>query len=460
MRKSILLFVVLAALALLMSPTSVPALQAGLDGAEEGGTFVRIPSSAVHELNDLRLNPRLLIDYQSFLLLELDHEEFEVLTDSNVPYTVDSEAEYINVGGYSFNPIAQGSPALPAHLIDSSPGEGLRLIQLAGPTKDLWLRELEAAGLEILQYYPHYTYLTWGSAQEANTAKNLQFVRWQEPMQPAYKINGDLQGRTGIIENVDIMFYNDGDVKGTLNAIRAAGGSILQTYASQPDESFFNTIVQLDATATEEIARLRTVLWLGYASPEPVLDDEMSSQILAGNHPGGVPQTGYNDFLASLGYDGTGVIWSTIDTGVDYAHPDLNSRIVGGYTYPGAPTGAGPGDDCAGGGHGTHVSGIIGGDASAGYADPDGFLYGLGMAPGVSFFAQNSLCAPSWPPTGGWQEHSKRGVLGDAIGGNNSWTTGEGTQHGYQASERTHDIMVRDGNFDTDNVAEPFIEVF
>ena len=72
----------------------------------------------------------------------------------------------------------------------------------------------------------------------------------------------------------------------------------------------------------------------------------------------------------------------------------------------------------------------------------------------------NSLSGPSWPPSGGWQEHSKQAVLGNAIGGNNSWTTGEGTQHGYQASERTHDLMVLDGNFDTADVAEPFIEVF
>ncbi|MCA9968832.1 MAG: S8 family serine peptidase, partial [Anaerolineales bacterium] len=161
-----------------------------------------------------------------------------------------------------------------------------------------------------------------------------------------------------------------------------------------------------------------------------------------------------------LGVDGTGVIWAIIDTGIDYAHPDLNTRIVGGYTYPGAPAGSGPGDDCVGGGHGTHVAGIVGGDATAGFADGSGFLYGLGMAPGVSFFASNSLCAAPWPPAGGWQEHSKQAVLGGAIGGNNSWTTGEGTQHGYQASERTHDIMVLDGNFDTATVAEPFIEVF
>src|SRR5690606_25042670 len=117
-------------------------------------------------------------------------------------------------------------------------------------------------------------------------------------------------------------------------------------------------------------------------------------------------------------------------------------------------------EDCSGGGHGTHVAGIIGGDAAAGFTDANGFFYGLGVAPEYSIFAMNSLSAAAWPPAGGWQEHSKRAVLGNAVGGNNSWTTGEGTNHGYQASERTHDLMVRDGNFDTPTVAEPFIEVF
>jgi subtilisin family serine protease len=83
----------------------------------------------------------------------------------------------------------------------------------------------------------------------------------------------------------------------------------------------------------------------------------MSTQIVAGNYVGGVPQTGYFSWLAGLGYDGSGVIWSITDTGVDYDHPDLN--IVGGYTYPGCPAGDGPGDDPSTGGHGTHVAGII-----------------------------------------------------------------------------------------------------
>ena len=129
-------------------------------------------------------------------------------------------------------------------------------------------------------------------------------------------------------------------------------------------------------------------------------------------------------------------------------------------SFPGACDVAGqPGTRLPAGGHGTHVTGIIGGDATGAFADPNGFKYGQGIAPDYDIVAMNSLSASAWPPAGGWQEHSKQAVLLNAIGGNNSWTTGEGTNHGYQASERTHDLMVLDGNFDTAAV-EPFIEVF
>jgi subtilisin family serine protease len=272
-------------------------------------------------------------------------------------------------------------------------------------------------------------------------------------------MNSDLDGRSGKVENVDIFFYNDGNLQATLNSVASLGATLLQAYPAQPDRTFYIANVQMDAAGFDALSQLNTVLWFGYASPEPGLEDEMSSQILAGNHPGGVPVVGYNAHLAALGYNGAGVRFATIDTGVDYDHPDLGPRIVAGYSFPG--TCAGPaGTDCAGGGHGTHVAGIIGGDATGAFTDANGFLYGLGVAPAHDIVALNSLSAAAWPPAGGWQEHSKQAVLLNAVGGNNSWTTGEGTAHGYQASERTHDIMVRDGNFDTANVAEPFIEVF
>ncbi len=365
----------------------------------------------------------------------------------------------VRVPNFAFDPVADGEPKLSnAERFDGSEA-GLRLVQFYGPTEDAWLEGLQGAGLQVLQYYPHYTYLVWGAQGALRAADSLDFVRWSGNFHPAYKINSDLAGRAGVVQNVDVFFYNDGDIKSTLDSLTALGATVIQAYPAQPDQAFFVAVVEMDATAFEAVSRLGTVLWLGYSHPVPVLDDEMSSQILAGNFSGaGVPFTGYLAHLGTLGVDGSGIRWATIDTGVDYDHPDLGPRVVAGYSFPG--TCAGPaGTDCAGGGHGTHVTGIIGGDATAGFADANGFKYGLGVAPEYDIVAMNSLSAAAWPPAGGWQEHSKQAVLLNAIGGNNSWTTGEGTNHGYQASERTHDLTVLDGNFDTTAV-EPFIQVF
>ncbi|MEI2607584.1 MAG: S8 family serine peptidase [Candidatus Promineifilaceae bacterium] len=421
--------------------------------------FVRIASDDVLAAAALNLSPSLALDYGSYQWLVLDEASLARLEASGVAYTPFATAGQVRVTRYTFDPLVEGEPALPNHLRASGNGDGFRLVQFAGPTVDSWLDTLRSSGVKVLQYYPHNTYLVWGTASQLAATEALSFVRWQGAFHPAYKINSDLDNRSGRINNVDIMFYNDGNIQGTLNSLTAMGINILQYFPSQPDKAFYDVIVEMDARAIDAVAQLSTVLWLGYMSPEPVLDDEMSSQIQAGNYTAGVPFTGYQAQLNDLGVDGTGVIWAVVDTGVDYNHPDLNTHIVGGYSFPGACN-TNPGEDCSGGGHGTHVAGIIGGDAAAGFTDAGGFFYGLGVAPEYSIFAMNSLSAAAWPPAGGWQEHSKQAVLGNAVGGNNSWTTGEGTNHGYQASERTHDLMVRDGNFDTTTVAEPFIEVF
>lgn len=430
------------------------------EGTNSGSHFVSLPAAAMPAFNVLGLTPQISLDYGSFYWFELNEADFARLSASNIPFEEDLEAGQLRLMNFTFDPARAGEPALPAQMRTEAASPGFRLVQFNGPIKDEWLTRLEAAGMRLLQYYPHHSYLVWASQSQARATEALDFVRWQGPFHPAYKTNTELAQKQGRIENVDIMFYNDGDIEATLGAIRRLGGVELQHYPSQPDRLFYNAIFQLDASVLADVAQLETVLWLGYSSPVPVLDDEMSGQILAGNHPGGIPFTGFNTWLSQAGVDGSGVIWAVVDTGVDYDHPDLNSRIVGGFSYPGAPT-TNPGEDCATiGGHGTHVAGILGGDATAGFTDGSGFRYGLGIAPEVSIFAQNSLCGSSWPPIGGWQEHSKRSLLGGAVGSNSSWTTGEGTAHGYQASERTHDIMVRDGNFDTAGVAEPLIQVF
>ncbi|HKI04559.1 MAG TPA: S8 family serine peptidase [Thermoanaerobaculia bacterium] len=437
-------------------------LSAGSAAAES--VVVRVPAQARAQVSAAEVRPTLALDYGSFQWLEVKAEDLDRLTARGVPFTVVPDARQVRVPGFSFDPLLDGEPKLlPGPRAEAS-RPGFRLVQLVGPVKEDWLSRLAATGARVLQYYPHNTYLVWAAPAASEAVESLDFVRWQGLFHPAYKVNSDLQERHGKIANVDVMFFEDDDHKATLTALTQLGAEILQVNPSQPDKAFYDAIIRLDAGAVDAVAALGTVLWLGYESPRPILDDEMSDQIQAGNHPGGTPVTGYLSHLSTLGVDGTGVTWAVVDTGVDYNHPDLGSHIVGGFSFPGIPagcdTGSTPGADCAGGGHGTHVAGIIGGDATGAFTDANGFLFGLGVAPEYGIFAMNSLSAPSWPPAGGWQEHSKRAVLGGAIGGNSSWTTGEGAAHGYQASERTHDLMVRDGNFDTAGTAEPYIAVF
>ncbi|MFZ0545514.1 MAG: S8 family serine peptidase [Candidatus Promineifilaceae bacterium] len=452
------LFILLAALTALVlvlaiGPSPEPA------AAEQGSYFVRIPDKTADSLGSLNLHPVEEITYPSFHWLELSPADYQKLAASSDPYTLNPNGGTVQITSFKFDPLVDGEPPISAALTTTNTGAGLRLVQFDGPIKADWLAGLESAGLRPLQYYPHNAYLVWGTAAQTRSAESLDYVRWQGPVQPAYKINSDLFGKVGRIENIDIVFYNDGSTQQTLNALSEMGAVLQLAYPSQPDKAFYDAVIQVDAAFIDDIARLDTVLWLGYMSPDPILDDEMSAQIIAGNHPGGVPQVGYMAHLANLGFDGTGVIWSITDTGVDYDHPDLN--VVGGHNYPGCIQ-ANPGEDTSTGGHGTHVAGIVGGDGTGGFSDVNGFLYGIGIAPGVSLFAQNPICGTqsSWPPAGGWQELSKQGVLGNAIGANNSWTSGEGTNHGYQSTERTHDFMVRDGNFDTSGTAEPYILVF
>ncbi|KAH8879144.1 subtilisin-like protein, partial [Thozetella sp. PMI_491] len=91
------------------------------------------------------------------------------------------------------------------------------------------------------------------------------------------------------------------------------------------------------------------------------------------------------DRLHDLGIKGKGMKIAIIDTGVDYLHPSLGGGFGPGYKIGfgaqyvsdyGYLDGPDPLATCAGGGHGTHVSGIVG------MQDPENFGFGMvGVAP-------------------------------------------------------------------------------
>jgi len=437
-----------AALVVLCAPIAAMASQA-----------VRVPAGERAALEALELAPSFRHTYGSFDWLVLEDADVERLERANIEFSR-AGAGTIGFMDRRFDP-TEALPTGPASRAPAAAtGRKLALIQFRGPVTDAWLGDLKRRDIEVFQYYPHHAYLVWANDLALGRARSLGPVRWAGDFAAAWRQSPFLKGRSGVIGNVHIHFYSGGQEGPVVDAIRSAGADVITVYPAQPDRRLHDAIVRIRAADLGKLAQIPQVIWYGYQDPEPILDDESSSQVVAGNIDGtGQPEADYFNWLGTIGLDGSGVTWAVTDTGVDYNHPDLNTRIAGGHNYPGCVF-ANPGDDPASGGHGTHVAGIVGGDATGGFADGAGYLYGLGVAPGVSFFAQNPICGThdSWPPAGGWQELSKNPVLNGVSGTSNSWTSG--TPGGYNATERTHDLMVLDGNFDTTLVAEPFTIVF
>lgn len=362
---------------------------------------------------------------------------------------VPTAAQQLSFGAVRLDPVRE----LPGNF-DYGSGQRWRLIQFQHSPTQVQRDALAALGLHVVQYYPQHTYLVWGDAAAMQRSGALTSIRWAGDLRPEWKRSPDLQGRAGRIDSVQVLLYNDGQLAEHLLAIERVGARIRSSAKAQPDGSLWQVIISVDVAALPRLQELAPVLWLEYASALAGLDDETSSQIVAGNYTdqGALTGPGYLPFLDTLGLDGSGVRFAVVDTGIDYAHPELGTRIVGGFDYPGCGSAIGqPGDDRATGGHGTHVAGILAGAGVVpGAVDAAGYHHGIGVAPGVSLVALNPICGngPSWPPAGGWQDLSRQALLLGAIGSSNSWNSGEPVGSGYQASARTHDFMVRDGDFD------------
>jgi len=298
---------------------------------QSGGVFLSIDAEHSQAFLDLGLPIRLMIDYEAFLWLEMSETELQVLEDAGFPFTLYPDAGTVRVTHHAFDPTVD-DPNLNLNANQTKADvSGFRLVEFHGPIKGEWLEEIRSLGYDVLQYYPHHTYLVWSPVSQNRDVNDLPYVRWIGSLVPEHKINQEVLTRDGSIENLDVVVYDDGKIKDTMQIAQALGLEVLQVFPSQPDRKFFDIVARGPASAVDALADLENVLWIGYLSPEPILDGEMSSQIVAGNYDAGnVPFTGYQTWLGTIGYDGSGVIWSITDTGVDCDHPDLNTQIVSG----------------------------------------------------------------------------------------------------------------------------------
>lgn len=249
-------------------------------------------------------------------------------------------------------------------------------------------------------------------------------------------------------------------------AISRLRGSVLGTVAVRESSGLVELVAVLDGATAAGLSASPAVAYIGPAPVTITPEDELSAAVLArlvdsgsdatiGPDPSWEPR--YEEWLADLGIDGSGVNVAVVDTGVDEEHPDL--RVVGTVDY------AAPHDEPVDiGGHGTHVAGIIAGtgtgapDAIA--ADGDGFEPGMGVAPAAGVTNQNVIGTTVLASHVDLFEQAVKDALGlGANIWNASWTSGEGTNIGYTASGARLDALVRDGDPDADGI-QPFVMAF
>ncbi len=354
----------------------------------------------------------------------------------------------VGLNGIRFDPAA----GLPAALADPAASglPGLVLIQLGGAIEPEWPAALTADGVEILDYVPHDAYLAWvpgTGAARVELVRARPFVRAVVPYPPALKLTPDVRARRAQSGDVQILAgvrrargpeaaAVDPELAAALARLEALGARIRWHHPLLGQE-----LVALDAPGTtiDALARDPEVVSLSLDGRKEV-DGEVAKRVLDGTAPSGgaIAPPGYSGFLAGKGVDGSGVTVAVIDTGVDVADASghLNGRVLS--VLRGSSEG--------GTGHGHHVGGIVAGRCTH-PPDPDGYLWGAGVAPGAAllnlpalrtgYMATDAETVRDVVTTA-----STNGVAGSIAAC--SWNSGAGGD--YTALEREWDAFARDAD--------------
>ena len=310
---------------------------------------------------------------------------------------------------------------------------GLFLIQFTSPLQPAWREQLRQMGVELARYVPNDAFVARFENTSPGQVNQLPFVRWIGPYRAEYKIDSRL--RTTGPSRIRILLSPNATPREAAIVRR----SLKSLHGASP--SRFGTILRGEATPAQlsALAGSDAVLWIE-AAPNIRLYDEIASKIVGGDD--GV--AGTRTVTQQLGFDGSGVAVAVADSGLNNGdaatmHPDLAGRADAFFFY-GSLTDAA--DEHS---HGTHVTGIIAGNAATGETDESGFLYGLGVAPGAHVVAQRIFDGVgNFEPPPTFETLTHDAVRAGAEIGSNSW--GDDTQGRYDLSAAEFDALVRDAD--------------
>ncbi len=348
----------------------------------------------------------------------------------------------ISLDSISFDTI-EGEPLISSDLkIEAYPPgvDGLYLVQFSEPLTNEMIEQIEGLGATVYDSVPSNAFGVMMDETTKTSVENLPFIQWCGLYQPAYKISSKINRNLQNSTNVTVMIMNTDAVSDIVAEVTSLSNVVLKEWQFR---DYYNMRIQINSDIVSKVAHIPEVYWIEpYMVPE--IFDEVSDEIVGGSFPG------YGSYVNSLGYNGTGVNISIVDTGLDTGvngtmHEDLRGRVLGYIDYTEDDDTDGVAEDING--HGTHCTGIVAGNASIGTTDTNSYLYGLGVAPNAKILAQRIFGdSDSWEGPSN-QELVKDAFIRGAVLGSNSW--GSRSYGAYTLDDAEFDALVRDADNDT-----------
>ena len=328
------------------------------------------------------------------------------------------------------------------------PQDSLALIQFVGPLPLRSRDQLLSLGVQLIHYVPENSYVADLGQANPEEVRQLECVAWLGVYEAAFKVHQSLT--TNLNRATTPTALSAGNETFPISVLIAPTAKPLESQSARRHFSRLDQESKLRAGTVlrgrvspdqlNSLAQSRAVLWIEPA-PDIKLFDEVASRIVAGDAPPG------HTLVQSLGFDGTGVTVAVADSGLDSGdtnsmHPDIQGRVQALFYY-GAP---GQLDDAADEhSHGTHVAGIVAGNGATGETDENGFLFGLGVAPGAGLIGQrifDGVGGYAAPPS--FEQLTRDAKRAGADIGSNSW--GDDTHGRYDLSAMEFDELVRDAD--------------
>lgn len=409
----------------------------------------------------------LIADYGAFRL-------YQVPDVNNIPYTANVRDNY-NLVRLNAGTIDTSQKEIQAARKKASAfaGRKLHLVQFAGPVQGAWRKSLQDAGVQIVSYIPHNTYLVYGDsaaiARVQAMATTAPHIQWDGQYADDYKIHPrartiDKQGNPRQPGADRFAIQLVADPAANADTLKLIGQLALGPIQHERQVlNLVDIIARFSPNSLNQIASRPDVISIQpSASPRKVC--ERQDQIVAGNLSGSSPAgPGYLAWLQSKGFSPgqfTNFVVDVTDSGIDngttapnhfglYTSGNINggaSRVV--YNIlEGTPN---PGSTLQGcDGHGNlnaHI--VMGYDNGNGFpfADNSGFHYGLGVCPFVSvgssviFDPDNGTNPDDTTVIFNAYEHGARIS-------NNSWGDSDSTDDGtYNVDSYEYDSLVRNAD--------------